>query len=185
MGSSAEVGLLSVSGDVDFAGETPKASAAVPAGAAPGACVSASAISFFARRTLPWAAVPSVGLKVFNISGRLQTALISTVCLCQCVHRKPKVAATRAELCHGSHKTTYQRECHTVKAPTGCSLASAAVQERKVSVLKGGQISDWLGCFAGSAHQLLLGQALDVQLGALADLAGLDARLLLPPRIHL
>lgn len=38
---------------------------------------------------------------------------------------------------------------------------------------------------AGSAHQLLLGQAPDVQLGALADPASLYARLLRPPCIHL
>ena len=60
MGSSAEVGLLSLTADVDFAGETPKALAVVPAGVAPGACVAASAISFFAKRTRPWAAVPCI-----------------------------------------------------------------------------------------------------------------------------
>ena len=43
----------------------------------------------------------------------------------------------------------------------------------------------WGWSLAGRPHQLLLGQALDVQLGALADLPRLDARLLLPPRIHL
>ena len=96
------------------------------------------------------------------------------------------VAGTRAELCHGSHIITHQRRCHTVRAPMGCRLGLCCrltaggllPNERPDLTLAG------LG-LAGSAHQLLLSQALDVQLGALADLACLYARLLLPPRIHL
>ena len=128
-----------MSADVDFAGETPKALAVVPAGVAPGACVAVSAISFFARRTLPWAAVPFVGLDAStSVAGCHLLRIRQYASATLCVHRKPMVAGTRSELCHGSNIATTWRRGHTIRAPMYPSLASAAVWKQEVSFLTGG-----------------------------------------------
>ena len=128
MGSSAEVGLLSASADVDFAGETPRAVAVALTGEVPGACVAASAISFFARRTLPWAALPSVGLKSpSSVASRHLVQIRQCACAALCVDRKTMAAGIWVKLNHGSNAFTTQRTGHRFRAPRGCSLASVAV----------------------------------------------------------